>query len=144
VAVQADSVQDLITEAGRRATARLAPDELPYYDQVAEQWREHSGPPGSSVGFGIDATMIAEMILQAISSAISEIMVVGATAAGAGLLGWVRRDKDEKALPEFSDEHVTLLRDACVRHALALELTPEQADQLADAVVATIRGADGE
>ncbi|GIF08406.1 hypothetical protein [Actinoplanes siamensis] len=144
MAVQADTVQDLVTEAGRRAVARLAPDELPFYDRVAEQWRERSSPPGSSVGFGIDAAMISEVVLQAISSAFSEILVVGSTAAGAGLLRWARRRRKREALPELTEEHVGRLRDACVRQALALDLTPEQADQLADAVVATISDAGGE
>lgn len=70
--------------------------------------------------------------------------MVGSTAAGVGLLRWARRRKDPEALPKLTEEHVELLRDACVRQARALELTPEQADQLADAVVATISGTDGE
>ena len=144
MAMQAETVQDLVTEASRRAVARLAPDELPFYDQVAWQWRERSSAPGSSVGFGIDAAMVTEMVLQAISSALGEILVVGSTAAGAGFLRRARRRKDEDVLPELTEGHINLLRDACVRQALALEFTPEQADQLAEAVVLTVRNPGGE
>ncbi|GIE94579.1 hypothetical protein [Paractinoplanes rishiriensis] len=143
--VQADPARDLVTAAARRAVAVLAPEELPYYEQVAAEWRTRTGPFTPSVSFGIDTAMFSDAILQAVSSAFGELMVIGGTAAGTGFLRWRRKRKPGAEPPaELTEDRITELRDACVRHALDLDLTPDQAEQLADAVVAALRDPDAD
>lgn len=133
-----ETVEDLVNEAGRRAVSRIAPDELPFYDQVAEQRRRHSSPPGSAVGFGIEVPLISEIVLQVIESALSDILVLGAAVAGTGVVRWVRRRRS--TTPGLTAEQAASLRETLVQAALDRNLDREQADQLAEAVLATVSG----
>lgn len=165
-----ESVDELIVDAARAAVRRLAPEEIEVFDQVYAGWRRQGGSaaqwsrPGGSVGFGIDSVLLTEVALQSISAAVTEVLVVGATAAGTMGLGWLRRRRraasaGESAAPPLpgspsgsagvadappatalTDTQVTRLREACRRHAVALGLSTEQAELLADALVGALDG----
>ncbi|MEV6300431.1 hypothetical protein AB0M02_13580 [Actinoplanes sp. NPDC051861] len=160
---RSDAADDLIISAARRAVAELAPEEEPFFDEVARAWRAgNRSSPGSSVGFGVDEILMTELFLQTIAGAVGEVLVVGG-----GLLArrrWKRRragsDEAQPATEEAPAAVETAaeeppaavetlvveeaagrdqrLREAVRRHAVTLGLTSEQADLLADAVIGAL------
>ncbi|MET8040571.1 hypothetical protein ABZU25_06860 [Micromonospora sp. NPDC005215] len=150
----------LIEAAARAGVARLAPEELACFASVAEAWRrDGSSPrgrpaPGATIGFGIDAVLVSEIALQAVTSGLSDILVTGATAVGAGWWRSRRRRSTAPAAVEsgddvlqpvidgdrltLSDAQATALREACRRHGVILGLTEQQAALLADAAVGAL------
>lgn len=121
--------------------------------------------PGSSVGFGIDTALVTDVVLQAVVAAVSEVLVLGVTGVGAELRASWRRRRGQERVAEpvgpsdgepsevagsgtdgtgsptaanqlgLTGSQVEELRRACRRHALALGLSAESADLLADATV---------
>ncbi|MEU4475618.1 hypothetical protein [Micromonospora sp. NPDC023888] len=149
----------LIEAAARAGVARLAPEELVCFASVAEAWRRDGlsprgrPAPGATIGFGIDAVLVSEIALQAVASGLSDVLVTGVTAAGAGW--WrSRRRRSTAPAPEsiesgddvlvdgdrltLTDAQATALREACRRHGVALGLTEERAALLADAAVGAL------
>lgn len=220
--VHAEGVPDLIVDAARSAVCRIAPEELVVFDEMAAGWRKRIpsdrdrwSVPGGSIGFGVDTTMLGELVLQAISNAVGEVFVLGAGVVGTG---WLRRRRrnlgkgtaataadpatagepataeaitagatsagpattEGTAAPATSGgpatgvatgtgttgpataaeglgtgggaapppsaalvpppEQAVRLREACYRHALAVGLSAEQAEMLADAAVGALYG----
>ncbi|MFJ6198032.1 hypothetical protein [Micromonospora sp. NPDC092111] len=89
-------VAALVVDAARDAVTRYAPEELEVFDAVAADWRvspaRRPSAPGSAIGFGIDASLVSELFLQAISAATTEVLVLGAAGLGSGIrAGWRRR-----------------------------------------------------
>jgi hypothetical protein len=80
---------DVVVRAARVAVTRVAPAELEVFDSVADAWRRgrltsrRRGTPGGSVGIGIDAVLVGEIALQALSSGLADVFAVGVTTAGA-------------------------------------------------------------
>ncbi|WP_329107975.1 hypothetical protein OG792_05595 [Micromonospora sp. NBC_01699] len=159
----------LIEAAARAGVARLAPEELAVFAPVAEAWRRDGSSlrgrpaPGGSIGFGIDAVLVSEIALQAVTSGLGEILAAGATAAGAGWWRSRRRPRRSTAPAEvesggdtlqpggdapqpvidgdrlaLTDAQAQALREACRRHGVTLGLTEEQAAVLADAAVGAL------
>ncbi|MEU4779386.1 hypothetical protein [Micromonospora sp. NPDC023633] len=134
---------DLVVGAAHAAVSRIAPEELPVFDEVAADWRRQlskgsvgwSVPPGG-VGFGIDVTLVTELVLQVVAAAVGEVLVLGAATVRAGLL---RRRRELPAPPDarpgLDPAQARRLREACHRHALALGLDAGRAELLADAAV---------
>lgn len=140
---------DLVVRAAHAGVRRMAAEELPVFAEVAAGWRRELSTgranwsaPGGAVGFGIDTTLLTELVLQAVAAAVGEVLVVTVTTVRAGLL---RRRRPEvpaaddqapsDALPTLDQAQLVRLRDACRRHAVALGLDPDRAALLADAAV---------
>ncbi|MEH1098272.1 hypothetical protein [Micromonospora sp. CPCC 205561] len=134
---------NLVVDAAHAAVRRIAPEELPVFDEVAAGWRRQLSTGGVSwsvpqggVGFGIDVTLVTELVLQVVAAAVGEVLVLGATTVRAGLL---RRRRELPAPPDtragLDPEQARRLREACHRHALALGLDAGRAELLADAAV---------
>ncbi|MFK3983450.1 hypothetical protein ACI2K4_24080 [Micromonospora sp. NPDC050397] len=181
----------LVVDAARSAVSGIAPEELEVFDGVLANWQERAARvgrqrpvPGGSVGFGIDAALVSEVLLQAVAAAVSEILVLGVAGiaaeiraswkprrsrngtagaveeqavtgpaaeveAGAGgstaeAEGATEAGADRTGQPTTADRlgltetQIVELRRACHRHALALGLSPESADLLADATVGAV------
>src|SRR5438874_13697112 len=77
-----DGAAHLVIRAARGAVAEIAPGELLVFDDVAAAWRSDTRRrhTGWSVGFGVDATLLSEIAIQAVSSAFAEVLVLGAAA----------------------------------------------------------------
>ncbi|MCX4390843.1 hypothetical protein OG777_28500 [Micromonospora peucetia] len=139
-----NTTAELVVDAAHAAVRRLAPEELPIFDEVAAGWRRQlskGGPtwsvPQGGVGFGIDVTLLTELVLQVVAAAVGEVLVLGATAARVGLLRRRRRElpAPPEAGPGLDSTQARRLREACHRHAVALGLDPARAELLADAAV---------
>lgn len=127
----------LVVGSARQGVAALAPEEVPYFDKVAEQWRKRGGlssrrTPGAAVGFGVDAVLVSELVLQVVAGAVTEMTVRGGDSAVRRLLHRVR---GRKVVPPGRSEQ---LREAVRRHAVTLGLSEAQADLLADAAEAEL------
>lgn len=141
-------------EAARRSVEAIAPEELDYFDDVTGAWTrcELSFQRGSrrlasgTIGVGVDVSLVSEAVYAIISGAVTEVLGTMAVAAWQQRRWWRRRPARDAiaapvVLPEADSE---ALREACRRHGLALGLSPEQADLLADAVYGAIRRPVGE
>lgn len=135
---------DLVVGAAHAAVRRIAPEELPVFDEVAADWRRQLSKgrvswsvPQGGVGFGIDVTLVTELALQVVAAAVGEVLVIGAATVRAGLLRRRRRElpAPPDARPGLDPEQVRRLREACHRHAVALGLDAGRAELLADAAV---------
>ncbi|MFV2114818.1 hypothetical protein ACFHW0_21110 [Micromonospora sp. LOL_025] len=135
---------DLVVGAARAAVRRIAPEELPVFDEVAAGWRRQLSKgsvswsvPQGGVGFGIDVTLVTELALQVVAAAVGEVLVLGAATVRAGLLRRRRRElpAPPDARPGLDPEQARRLREACHRHAVALGLDAGRAELLADAAV---------
>lgn len=134
---------DLVVDAAHAAVRRIAAEELPIFDEVAAGWRRQLSKgrvswsvPQGGVGFGIDTTLLTELVLQVVAAAVGEVLVLGATTARFGL----RRRRRElpappDARPGLDAAQARRLREACHRHAVTLGLDPARAELLADAAV---------
>ncbi|MEU4639385.1 hypothetical protein [Micromonospora sp. NPDC023814] len=139
-----NAAADLVVDAARAAVRRIAAEELPIFDEVAAGWRRQMSKgrvswsvPQGGVGFGIDTTLLTELVLQVVAAAVGEVLVLGATTARVGLLRRRRRELPAPpgARPGLDSAQARRLREACHRHALALGLDPNRAELLADAAV---------
>ncbi len=148
------SLADLIVAASRHAVAQIAPAESEVFDGVADGWRADvtSGRrdwtvPGSSVGFGIDSTLVTEVVIQASAAAVAEVLIGAGRGLGRGWRRWWRRRATPANTAPTSDVvssagaagvDTARLRDACLRHGVALGLSADQALLLADALVGSL------
>ncbi|GGK22637.1 hypothetical protein GCM10010124_13950 [Pilimelia terevasa] len=149
----------LVVAGARRAVQVLAPDEAEVFDEVVDRWRSPARrrvvAPGRAVGFGIDALLVGEIALQALSAGFAEVLAVGTVAGGRR---WWRRRRtgaappppedgaDGSTPPEDPDRQLSTLspavlarlREATARHAVTLGLPPDRAALLADAAVGAL------
>ncbi|MER7419411.1 hypothetical protein ABT346_21955 [Micromonospora peucetia] len=139
-----NATAELVVDAAHAAVRRLAPEELPIFDEVAAGWRRQLSKgrttwsvPQGGVGFGIDTTLLTEVVLQVVAAAVGEVLVLGATTARVGLLRRRRRElpTPPEARPGLDPNQARRLREACHRHAVALGLDSARAELLADAAV---------
>lgn len=139
-----NAAADLVVGAAHAAVRRIAPEELPVFDEVAADWRRQLSKgrvswsvPQGGVGFGIDVTLVTELALQVVAAAVGEVLVIGAATVRAGLLRRRRRElpAPPDAPPGLDPEQARRLREACHRHAVALGLDAGRAELLADAAV---------
>lgn len=146
VSVSSDDAALLVVDGARAAVGRIAPQELVVFDEIAGRWWAGRGDrrwsaPGSSVGFGVDEALISAVAIQAVSAAVGEVLIRGADGVKARWWRW-RSRRAVAELPAgpapvvaLTVEQTRALREACVRHAVALGLGAEAAEVLADAVI---------
>jgi len=169
IAIDQERANDLVVNAARATVAQVAPHELEIFETLAVGWRdrEHVGrrrwrTPSSSVGFGIDTTLITDLALQTAEAAASEVLVLAAVTAGS----WFRRRfKDKHPTPDappagvdvtsevpdaqlpghssvesrLTADQIGNIRDACRRHGDTLGLPRDVADLLASALVGELQ-----
>lgn len=116
--------------------AQVAPDELEVFETVARSWRANglrAGRLGGGIGFGVELTLLADLLLQAGGQVLGE----GALRmASQGRARWRRGRRRKPALPTaLTPEQIQVLRTVCRRHGATLGLSAETADLLADALV---------
>ncbi|QGN48132.1 hypothetical protein ACN26Y_18745 [Micromonospora sp. WMMD558] len=146
---------DVAVAAARVAVARLAPEELAVFDELAAEWRRRPervrwSAPGRSVGFGVETVLVTEVALQAAGQAVAEVLVLGGALLGRR---WWRRRQSEPPVVvgvvepgeggkpprlALTAEQARRLRYACRQHATALGLDAARARVLADAVVGAL------
>jgi hypothetical protein len=152
------SVADL-TDVVRHVVRVLAPEELEAVDAVADAWlsdqrgnRRSRGAPGGTVGFGVEAVLLSQLLFPIVAGAIGDVL--GTIALEPGRLK--RKKSKPAAAPNTADpgeaseaagagpavrltkEQAENLRAACERHALALGLSSARADLLADSVLGSL------
>lgn len=154
-----------VVEIARAVVRDLEPEELPVFDGVADAWlrdglkRGRLGKaPGASVGFGVEAVLLSQLVFPIIAAAVGEV------------LGGITKDrlharrrsarrgdaKDVKASATVTAragenaahdavnrQQALALHDACQRHARALGMSPARAALLADAVVGSLTSSRG-
>ena len=144
-----------LAAATRSAVERLAPEELEFLDDVLAAWerqdlthqRARRRSAAGTVGFGVDVTLVAEIVVAVLSGAASEVLGAAATDAWQRRPRW-RRGGRASAVPAaeqqlaLTADQADRLREACRRHARTLGLSAEQADLLADAVHGAVEGPD--
>jgi hypothetical protein len=158
-----------ITMLARNVIGQVAPEELGVFDSVAQGWasgtdqRRKGRSPGASVGFGLEALLMSQLVFPIITGALGDVLGTSITerakprrraakraaktgaAAGAGDVagGQAKADSDGSgALPALSPAQFEALRTACTEHATALGLAQDKAHLLADAVVGSMMSAD--
>ncbi|MBE1486436.1 hypothetical protein [Plantactinospora soyae] len=138
-----------IEHAAREATARLAPDELQLFDDITAAWRQgrlaYQGrphrPAGGSVGFGVDFSLVGELVYAVVCTATADVLGTLATDRLRQRRWWRRRaagPPDDRHIV-LRDCDVGLLWAACRRHGIAFGLTETQAEVLADTVRDAVR-----
>ncbi len=147
-----------VVEVARAVVRDLEPEELPVFDAVADAWLRDRPKrsrlvkaPGASVGFGIEAVLLSQLVFPIIAAAVGEVLG-GITedhlharrrrSAHRGDAKEVKAAANDTARAGESYAHQAVsrrqalaLHDACQRHARTLGLSPARAALLADAVV---------
>jgi len=134
-----------VIEIARAVTSQVAPDELPDFDQVAAAWS--SGPERRprrarrepKVGFGFEAVLLSELLFPIITGGIGQVL-------GTMAVEQIRPRRPGRHVGAPRAERITSkqahdLHSACQELAHA-KLPPAEADQLADAILGTLRCAD--
>jgi hypothetical protein len=156
-----------ITEVVREVIRRVAEEELPVFDIVADAWRAdgrqqwRSGrPPGASVGFGVDELLLTQLAFPVIAAALGEVL--GDAAEERGRAWMKRRAKRPPAVPEgkpaeteaqqrngapargsLTIQQAEAVRDACERYARTLGMKADKSELLAKAVLGSLTETDG-
>ena len=143
---------------------QLAPEELPVFDSMADDWladgrrRWRSGKPGAAVGFGVEELLLTQLAFPIITAAVGEVL--GEVAEDKVRLRMRPRPRRRattagvKAVPEtgknserpaeaLSRDQVRALHDACERHARTLGMSAAKATLLADAVLGALSSRPG-
>jgi hypothetical protein len=157
-----------ITMLARNVIGQVAPEELGVFDSAAQEWssgnnrRRKGKSPGASVGFGLEAVLLSQLIFPIISGALGDVLGTGITdrakpkgraarrAAKAGVAAGTADDTSGQAkidgdgsggLPALTPAQLEALRAACTQHAITLGLASDKAHLLADAVVGSMTSA---
>jgi hypothetical protein len=154
-----------ITMLARNVIGQVAPEELGVFDTAAQEWssgndrRRKGKSPGASVGFGLEAVLLSQLIFPIITGALGDVLGTGITdrakprgraarraaktSASAGAAdataGQAEADGNGAGgLPALSPAQLEALRAACTQHATTLGLASDKAQLLADAVVGSM------
>ncbi|MEU1286813.1 hypothetical protein [Kitasatospora sp. NPDC005856] len=135
---------------GRAIVARVAPEELPYFDETVASLprgglrRGRRGPQEDPLAFG----GLAEVVVTGIAYGVAaEVLKMMGETAGRGLIARVRRlfgrrQAVEPVAPALSEDRITELAAAAGRSAVLLGLPPDRSELLAAAVRDHLRTAD--
>jgi len=154
-----------VPEVVREVIRQLAPEELPVFDGVTDDWlsgrrrRWRSGkPPGAAVGFGVETLLLTQLTYPILTAAIGEVL---GDVAGDRLRLRIRRragrhaaarvkgadseagSSQRPAHDALTSEQVRALHDACERHARVLGMPAAKAKLLADAVLGALSSRPG-
>lgn len=151
-----------ISEVVRDVIRQLAPEELPVFDSMADDWlssgqrRWRSGkPPGAAVGFGIENLLLTQLAFPIITAVIGGVL--GNVGEDQGRL-WIRRRARRRATTAgvkaadpragksgerpahdmLTSDEVRALHDACERDARAVGISAAKATLLADAFLGAL------
>lgn len=150
-----------ISEVVRDVIRQLAPEELPVFDSMADDWlsggrqQRWGKPPGAAVGFGIENLLLTQLAFPIITAAIGGVL--GNVGEDRGRL-WIRRRARRRATtagvkaadPEagksgerpshnvLTSDEVRALHDACERDARAVGMSAAKATLLADAFLGAL------
>lgn len=144
----------LVVAAAREAVSAVVPEELQFFEDVTEAWARGELPyqrgsrrmTSGTIGVGVDVTLVTELIYAVISGAAVEVLGAVATDAWRRRRWWRRGWRRAEGAATSHHHEITLtggdaerLRVACRRHGMALGLSEDQADLLADAVDGAVR-----
>ncbi|POX56314.1 hypothetical protein C3489_06235 [Streptomyces sp. Ru71] len=142
---------------GRAIVARIAPEELPYFDETAASLPKRPGRRArrrvedDPLAFGGAAELIVTSIACGVATEVVKMM--GET-VGSGLVARLRRlltrgrgeeqtaPDAEQQRPALTEERIAELGAAAGRKAVLLGLPPDRAELLAEAVRDQLRAAD--
>ncbi|MFF4117716.1 hypothetical protein [Streptomyces sp. NPDC001714] len=144
---------------GRAIVARIAPEELPYFEETAASLprgtrsRGRRGPKEDPLAFGGAAELVVTSIACGVATEVVKTM--GAT-VGSGLVARLRRlltrgrsadpaEPDpggQASPPALTEERIAELGAAAGRSAVLLGLPPDRSELLAEAVRDHLRAAD--
>ncbi|MFF9815257.1 hypothetical protein [Streptomyces sp. NPDC014006] len=142
---------------GRAIVARIAPEELPYFDETAASLPKRPGRRArrrredDPLAFGGAAELVVTSIACGVATEVVKMM--GET-VGSGLVARLRRlltrgrggeptgPDAEQPLPALTEERIAELGAAAGRTAVLLGLPPERSELLAEAVRDQLRAAD--
>ncbi|MFF2960292.1 hypothetical protein ACFVT1_15590 [Streptomyces sp. NPDC057963] len=142
---------------GRAIVARIAPEELPYFDETVASLPKHPGRRArrrrrdDPLAFGGAAELVVTSIACGVATEVVKMM--GET-VGSGLVARLRRlltrgRGEDPAAPDagqrppaLTEERITELGVAAGRTAVLLGLPPDRSELLAEAVRDQLRAAD--
>ncbi|MFJ1844018.1 hypothetical protein [Streptomyces sp. NPDC088146] len=142
---------------GRAIVARIAPEELPYFDETVASLPKHPGrrarrrPGDDPLAFGGAAELVVTSIACGVATEVVKMM--GET-VGSGLVVRLRRlltrgRGEDPAAPDagqrppaLTEERIAELGVAAGRTAVLLGLPPDRSELLAEAVRDQLRAAD--
>ncbi|MFJ1677341.1 hypothetical protein ACIODT_20445 [Streptomyces sp. NPDC088251] len=142
---------------GRAIVARIAPEELPYFDETVASLPKHPGrrarrrPGDDPLAFGGAAELVVTSIACGVATEVVKMM--GET-VGSGLVARLRRlltrgRGEDPAAPDagqrppaLTEERIAELGVAAGRTAVLLGLPPDRSELLAEAVRDQLRAAD--
>lgn len=152
-----------VSEIVKDVIRQLAPDELPVFDSLADDWlaagprRWRSGkPPGAAVGFGVETLLLTQLAFPVIAAAIGEVLGdvaedrLRGRPAGRHAAPRKSRAVGARAGDETPPRHVLSradirsLHEACERHARGLGMPAVRARLLADAVIGALSSRPGD
>ncbi len=150
-----------ISEVVREVIRQLAPEELPVFDSMADDWlsggqrRWRSGkPPGAAVGFGIENLLLTQLAFPIITAVIGGVL--GNVGEDRGRL-WIRRrarraptagvkadgpeagkSNEYPAHDVLTSDQLRALHEACEQDARAAGMSAAKATLLADAFLGAL------
>lgn len=149
-----------VSDVVREVIRQLAPEELPVFDSMADDWladgrrRWRSGKPGAAVGFGVEEVLLTYLAFPIIAAAVGEVLGDVAedkvrlrirrragrqvTTAGVKAVSGTGKSSERPGRDVLTPDQVRALHDACERHARTLGMSAAKATLLADAVLGAL------
>ncbi|MEU8611166.1 hypothetical protein AB0C29_24585 [Actinoplanes sp. NPDC048791] len=130
-----------VVEMARTGVARIASEELPLFDSVAQAWlagkigrrADRRRPPGGTARIGIPSELDIQLVFDVIAGTLATVL---GEAGYAGLRGrrWPRRRSRPQPRVMIDPGQQAELHATCVAHAQELGLSKRKAVLLADSV----------
>jgi hypothetical protein len=126
-------------ELARLAVVSAAPDELELLPDATRAWLDgaRSGGrtgewTGGSIGFGLDPSVLVEVVFAILTGTIAEVM--GDAVTRRRFWGRRRRREPSAPVPALTPEQARQVREVCLVQALNAGVKPSKAALMADAV----------
>ena len=152
-----DSDQALIEAISRDVIESVAPEELPIFDENKSQYlRQADGAVGGGaeandepLGFGVGEAVqlispyVVAIIREVVKFVGSQVAEAARDEAGGAITNWVKKlfkrfRHEEDSHPSLTQEQLKEVREVAVQKALALRISKQKAETLADSVVGTL------